>query len=129
MIYSIFLIGLFLAVVSSFLIDHFELFGLRQAWSFLMKTEKRSAEFATPSLYRFVRHPMMLGMILVLWSTPLMNAGHLILSAGMTVYIIIGTFFEEKDLVRIFGEKYLQYKRRVPMLWPSLNIKQKIKSE
>ncbi|WP_246052657.1 methyltransferase family protein [Leptospira semungkisensis] len=124
--YSIFLIGAILAVVSTFLIDHFELFGLRQAWDFLRKTEPHSTEFVTPSLYKLVRHPMMFGIILALWGTPLMNLGHLILSIGMTLYIIIGTFFEERDLVRTFGEKYLQYKRAVPMFWPFLKLKQRI---
>ncbi|WP_244243466.1 methyltransferase family protein [Leptospira andrefontaineae] len=125
-IYSIFLIGIILSVVSTFLIDHFELFGLRQAWNFLIKTESYPSEFSTPSLYKLVRHPMMLGMILALWSTPLMNLGHLILSIGLTIYIIIGTFFEERDLIRTFGEKYLNYKRTVPMLLPLLLLRQKI---
>lgn len=129
---SIFSAGLLLAIVSSFLIDHFGIFGLRQPWNFLMKTESREVEFGTPSLYKLVRHPMMLGMILILWSTPLMNVGHFILSVGMTIYIILGTLFEERDLGRIFGEKYRQYKREVPMFLPSLHVNngtQKIKSE
>ncbi|WP_243396383.1 methyltransferase family protein [Leptospira hartskeerlii] len=128
-IHFIFLIGILLAVVSTFLIDHFELFGLKQAWNYLIKTEPHAAEFVTPSLYKLVRHPMMLGIILVLWSTPVMNIGHLILSSGLTLYIIIGTFFEERDLVHIFGEKYLQYKRAVPILLPFIKLKQNIKSE
>ncbi|MGJ4745211.1 methyltransferase family protein [Leptospira sp. SA-E8] len=111
-----------MAVVSSFLIDHFELFGLKQAWHLFTKTEAHITEFATPSLYKLVRHPMMLGMILALWSTPLMNLGHLILSAGMTSYIVIGTLYEEKDLVRTFGEKYLHYKRTIPMLLPFFKL-------
>ncbi len=127
--YSVFSIGLLLAVISAFLMDHFELFGLRQAWNFLIKTESHNTEFITPSLYKLVRHPMMFGMILVLWSTPLMNVGHFILSIGMTLYIVIGTLFEERDLVRSFGEKYLRYKRAVPMFWPFFTLKQKIKSE
>ncbi|WP_246839109.1 methyltransferase family protein [Leptospira wolffii] len=130
--YSIFLIGFILVVVSTFLIDHFGFFGLRQAWNFFTGTESSKGEFVTPSLYRFVRHPMMLGIILALWSTPLMNVGHLILSVGMTFYIIIGTLFEERDLVRTFGEEYLQYKRVVPMFWPTLRGSkgsQKIKLE
>ncbi|TGN00047.1 methyltransferase family protein [Leptospira dzoumogneensis] len=126
MTYSIFLIGLLLAVVSTFLIDHFELFGLKQAWNFPTKTEPHTTKFVTPSLYKLVRHPMMFGMLLVLWSTPLMNAGHLLLSIGMTLYIIVGTLFEERDLVRNFGEKYLRYKRVVPMLLPFFTFKQKI---
>ncbi|WP_232420969.1 isoprenylcysteine carboxylmethyltransferase family protein [Leptospira sp. B5-022] len=127
--YSIFIIGLILAVVSTFLIDHFELFGLKQAWNYLKKTESHNSEFVSPSLYRLVRHPMMFGMILVLWSTPLMDLGHLILSTGMTLYIVIGTFFEERDLVRTFGEKYIQYKHEVPMFLPSFTLKQRMKSE
>ncbi|PKA16395.1 phospholipid methyltransferase [Leptospira haakeii] len=124
--YSIFLIGFILAVVSTFQIDHFELFGLKQAWNFLIKTEEHTPEFVTPSLYKLVRHPMMFGIILLIWSTPLMNLCHLILSIGMTLYIIIGTFLEEKDLIRTFGEKYLQYKREVPMLLPFFTFNQKV---
>lgn len=124
-IYTIFTIGFALVVVSTFLIDHFELFGLRQAWNYFLKTQSTTAGFATPSFYKFVRHPMMLGMILILWSTPLMNIGHLILSLGMTLYIIIGTSFEERDLILTFGENYLRYKREVPMLWPFFIRKQK----
>ncbi|MEI7013444.1 methyltransferase family protein [Leptospira licerasiae] len=127
--YSFFLMGLLLAVVSSFLIDHFELFGLSQAWNFLMKTDSKTSEFATPSLYKLVRHPMMFGMLLALWSIPLMSADHLILSIGMTIYIIIGTLYEERDLVRVFGEKYQQYKLTIPMLLPFFRLEQKIKSE
>ncbi|TGL63754.1 isoprenylcysteine carboxylmethyltransferase family protein [Leptospira sarikeiensis] len=118
LIHVIFSIGLFLAVLSSFLIDHFELFGLKQAWSFLKKSESHSTEFSTPSLYKLVRHPMMFGILLALWSTTFMKADHLILSIGMTLYIIIGTFYEERDLIKMFGEKYLNYKRAVPMLLP-----------
>ncbi|MEI1279598.1 NnrU family protein [Leptospira venezuelensis] len=125
-VHSIFIIGSLLAVVSTFLIDHFELFGLRQAWNFFARTQSRASEFYIPSLYKLVRHPMMLGMILVLWSTPSMNLGHLILSLGMTIYIIIGTFFEERDLIRNFSDKYLQYKQAVPMLIPFFMLKQKI---
>lgn len=124
--YSIFLIGFILVVVSTLLIDYFELFGLKQTWNFLIRKEGHATEFVTPSLYKLVRHPMMLGMLLVLWSTPLMDLGHLILSIGMTLYIIIGTFFEERDLVRNFGDKYLQYKQVVPMLLPFFALKKKI---
>lgn len=124
--YSIFLMGFILAVVSTFLIDHFELFGLKQVWNFLIKPEEQTAKFVTPSLYKLVRHPMMFGMILVIWGTPLMNLDHLILSIGMTLYIAIGTFFEERDLIRTFGEKYLQYKRSVPMLLPFFTFNQKV---
>ncbi|TGL31364.1 isoprenylcysteine carboxylmethyltransferase family protein [Leptospira koniambonensis] len=126
-IYSVFLIGFILAVVSTFLIDHFELFGLKQAWNFFIRKEKHTIEFATPSLYKLVRHPMMFGILLVLWSTPFMDLSHLILSIGMTLYIIIGTFFEEKDLVRTFGERYLQYKQVVPMLLPFITLKKKLR--
>ncbi|TGJ98366.1 isoprenylcysteine carboxylmethyltransferase family protein [Leptospira langatensis] len=123
--YSIFLIGLLLAVASTFMIDHFDLFGLKQPWNSLIGSGSQPIEFVTPSLYKVVRHPMMLGILLMLWSTPLMNAGHLLLSLGMTLYIVIGTWFEERDLVRNFGEKYLQYKRTVPMLLPSLKQKER----
>lgn len=120
---GLFAIGLLLVVVSTFLIDHLELFGLRQAWNAFRGGRPREQDFVTPSLYKFVRHPMMLGMILILWATPRMDASHLMLATGMTLYTIIGTIFEERDLVRQFGERYQQYKREVPMFRPRFSKK------
>lgn len=102
-------IGWLIALTSTWLIDHFELFGLRQA---------RATAFKTPLLYRLVRHPLMLGFLLAFWATPHMTAGHLLFAAMMTAYILVGVRLEERDLVAQFGDTYEQYRRRVPMLVP-----------
>jgi protein-S-isoprenylcysteine O-methyltransferase Ste14 len=102
------------ALVSTHLIDHFELFGLRQAFG-------RSAPepvFRTPLLYRWVRHPLYFGMLLAFWSAPTMSASHGLFSALLSVYILIGVRHEERDLVRIFGDEYRRYQAAVPMLIP-----------
>ncbi len=104
--------------VSSFLIDHFELFGLSQVCRQLTRRAAAPQAFRTPLLYRHVRHPLYLGFVIGAWATPQMSLGHLVFAAGMTAYILIGIFFEERDLVRLFGERYLQYQARVGMLLP-----------
>lgn len=106
------------AVWSTFVIDHFELFGLRQAWRHLRRQVEPQAVFQEKSLYRVVRHPMQLGVLIGLWSTPSMSWGHLVLALGMTGYVLIGLFFEERDLVRELGDDYAAYIRRVPQLLP-----------
>jgi len=108
---------------SSFMIDHFDLFGLRQAFG----RPSRGGAFETPYLYRFVRHPLYMGLLLGLWATPLMSAGHLLLAAGMTLYVVIGIRHEEADLVRTYGDLYRKYQETVPMLLP-LRIGQGIRS-
>ena len=112
------LLGWLIAVVSTFLIDHFELFGLRQIGINLAGGKVLAPQFKTPALYRIVRHPLYFGFLLAFWSAPLMTAGHLLFAAGMTVYIFIGTLFEERDLIRQFGEDYRRYRKRVAMLIP-----------
>ncbi|MBY0320465.1 MAG: isoprenylcysteine carboxylmethyltransferase family protein [Reyranella sp.] len=102
-------IGWLIALTSTWLIDHFELFGLRRA---------RATAFKTPLLYRLVRHPLMLGFLLAFWATPHMTTGHLLFAAMMTGYILVGVRLEERDLVTQFGATYEQYRRRVPMLVP-----------
>jgi methanethiol S-methyltransferase len=110
--------GWALLLVSTFLIDHFELFGLKQGWLRARRAERVESEFKTPALYRMVRHPMMLGFLLGFWATPHMTGSQLTLALGMTLYILVGIAFEERDLVRRFGAGYLQYKRSVPKLLP-----------
>jgi protein-S-isoprenylcysteine O-methyltransferase Ste14 len=100
---------------STFLLDHFELFGLRQAFG---KSSPLQARFVTPSLYRYVRHPLYLGFLIVLWSAPTMGWGRVLLAAGLTVYVLIGVHYEERDLVRTFGDEYARYRERVPALLP-----------
>lgn len=115
----VFIAGLFVVLLSTFLIDHFELFGLRQVWSANVDTPLPSPKFRTPFLYKFVRHPMQLGVILVFFATPNMTAGHLFFAVSMTCYVLIGLYFEERSLVREFGDAYRDYQSRVPMLIPS----------
>ncbi|SPF75993.1 hypothetical protein ALP8811_00989 [Aliiroseovarius pelagivivens] len=117
--YAVFVIGLVMVLVSTFLIDHFELFGLRQIWSANLQKPMPNPTFKTPMLYKIVRHPMQLGVILVFFATPTMTAGHLFLALSMTGYVLIGLYFEERALVREFGKTYQSYQARVPMLLPN----------
>ncbi len=117
---AIYWTGWAIAMASTHMIDHFELFGVRQVMDAWRGTPARATEFKTPLLYRLVRHPLMMGFMLVFWATPHMTAGHLLFSALITAYILAGIHFEERDLVALFGESYERYRRRVPMLFPRL---------
>ncbi len=119
--YGICALGVFLVLLSTFLIDHFELFGLRQIWSANWSKPMPKPQFRTPALYRFVRHPMQLGVILVLFGTPHMTTGHALFAGLMTLYVMIGLWFEERSLVREFGDTYRAYQNMVPMLIPRLS--------
>jgi len=113
-----FIFGWFLVVLSSFLINHFELFGLQQVYFNLMNKAEPSPYFTDRFLYKIVRHPLQLGVLIGLWLTPTMSMTHLMLSSLMSIYVFIGLYFEEKDLVKNLGEKYSHYKKRVPMVIP-----------
>jgi methanethiol S-methyltransferase len=110
--------GWLVMLASSFLIDHFDLFGLRQAWSMARKLPGTKQEFRQPLFYRYVRHPLYTGLLIAFWATPRMTAGHLLFAAGFTVYILIGIAFEERDLLSQFGSRYAAYRRQVGMLLP-----------
>lgn len=110
--------GWLFAIAATWMINHFDLFGLQQAWNNFRERAPASPRFMTRFAYRFVRHPLMTGIVLGLWIVPTMSLGHLVLSAGFTGYIVIGTKIEEGDLVRMFGERYRRYRQRVPMLLP-----------
>lgn len=111
-------VGVSLILISSFLINHFELFGLQQVYLHLRSAKPASVHFGTPWLYRLVRHPLHLGTTTVLWATPTMTVGHLFFAVVMTIYIVIGIHYEERDLVRRFGDTYREYQQKTPMLLP-----------
>jgi len=113
-------LGWLIAFASTHMIDHFDLFGLRQAFVALRGTEMPGQSFKTPLLYKIVRHPLMLGFLLAFWATPEMTAGHLLFAIANTAYILVALQFEERDLIAAFGATYQEYRRRVPMLVPRL---------
>jgi len=128
-LWAVFGIGWAIVAISTFLLDHFELFGLRQAFSALVGRAAPSVEFRTPLFYRHVRHPLYLGFLVTFWSVPMMTAGHLLFSLGMSAYILVGIAFEERDLVRQFGERYRAYRRQVGMLLPRLRASEPARRE
>jgi methanethiol S-methyltransferase len=117
---GIFWLGWLIVNASTFMIDHFDLFGLRQALSALRGTAVTDPSFKTPLLYRIVRHPLMLGFLLAFWATPEMSAGHLLFASAMTLYILAALQLEERDLTAKFGATYQRYCRSVPMLLPRI---------
>ena len=116
----LFFLGWLIVLVSTFLINHFELFGLRQVWAHSRGHEIPAPVFREPVFYRRVRHPLYSGFILAFWATPVMSYGHLLLAAVITIYILIAIRYEERDLVGLFGEDYVAYRDRAGMLTPKL---------
>jgi methanethiol S-methyltransferase len=116
--WSIMGFGVAVLLWATFLIDHFELFGLRQGWSTLRGGELRGPAFVTPYLYKIVRHPLYVGWLLIFWGTPTMTAGRFLFAAGMSGYILLAIRFEERDLVQHIGEPYQRYRQQVPALVP-----------
>lgn len=112
--------GWALVFYATFLINHFDLFGLRQVWLYFVGKEYTHLPFRLNSLYRYIRHPIMTGVFIGIWFTPVMTVGHLLLALGMSTYIIIGVYHEEKDLVHTFGDRYLRYIRSTGKFFPSL---------
>jgi protein-S-isoprenylcysteine O-methyltransferase Ste14 len=119
-VWAIFAFGWATVLFTTFLIDHFELFGLRQAWAYASGRAIPASTFKTPNLYRCVRHPMQLGFIIAFWAAPVMTLNRLTVTALLTVYIVTALVFEERDLVATFGDEYRRYQKRVPRLLPRL---------
>ncbi len=115
---AIFWLGWVMLLASSFMISHFELFGLAQAFDGLLRREPEAPTFRMPLLYRHVRHPIYLSFLLSFWATPAMTVGHLLFAVATTGYILIAIQFEERDLVRQFGDEYRSYRQNVAMLVP-----------
>ncbi|QNP41564.1 methanethiol S-methyltransferase [Lysobacter solisilvae (ex Woo and Kim 2020)] len=112
-------LGWLLVLSSTFLINHFDLFGLRQVWFHARQRKAMDEPFVTRAFYRIVRHPLMLGFLIAFWATPTMTLGHLLFAAMTTGYILVAVkFLEERDLVALYGDTYRDYQRRVPMLLP-----------
>ena len=120
MLYGLYGIGILLVFVSTVLLNHFELFGMRQAWLYLKGKPYTHLPFKLPSLYRHVRHPLYVGWITVFWATPAMSYGHLLFAFVATAYILVAVRLEERDLVGFHGSLYDEYRRQVPMFIPRM---------
>jgi protein-S-isoprenylcysteine O-methyltransferase Ste14 len=117
---SVHWLGWLIAFASTHMIDHFDLFGVRQALVAWRGAKISGQSFRTPLLYKIVRHPIMLGFLLAFWATPVMTSGHLLFALANTAYILVALQFEERDLIAEFGAAYQDYRRRVPMLLPRI---------
>lgn len=119
-IWGVFLMGWTILFIATWLISHFELFGIAQAWRHTRGVEPPPQEFRTPFFYRWIRHPIYTGFLIAFWATPDMTYSHLLLALGMTIYIFIGIAHEERDLVDHFGERYIDYRTRVGSVIPGV---------
>src|SRR6185295_12714547 len=114
-LYGLFVGGWLLVLYATFLINHFDLFGMRQVWLYLKGRPYTPLAFATPGAYRYVRHPLYVGWLLTFWATPTMTAAHLVFALVTTAYILVAIRFEERDLADVHGPAYEEYRRQVPM--------------
>ena len=119
-LWVLFAAGWAIVLISTWLINHFDLFGLAQVWRHWRGIEQQPYKLSTPLFYRVVRHPLYSGFLLAFWATPTMSVGHALLAAGMTVYVLIAIRYEERDLVGYYGDKYVDYRKRVGTLVPGL---------
>jgi protein-S-isoprenylcysteine O-methyltransferase Ste14 len=117
---GLFIVGWLMVPTVSLMINHFDLFGLRQIWLHLRGRENAALPFKTPMLYGYMRHPLYVGWFLAFWATPTMTVGHLLFAASLTVYMVLASKVEERDLVQHFGKTYEEYRRRVPAFVPRL---------
>ena len=121
-------LGWLTVLVTTFLINHFDLFGLRQVWLHLLGKPYTALEFRTPGPYKLVRHPLYVGWLMVFWSAPVMTVAHLVFAVMTTAYILVAIQFEERDLVRAHGE-YAEYRKRVPMIIPAGRAKEPVRGQ
>ncbi len=119
-LWSLFGFGWWLILLSTFLTDHFDLFGLRQTWLYLVKKSYTDVGFTQSFVYGWIRHPMMLGILISFWSIPTMTKGHLVFSLGMSFYVLVGIYFEEKSLAKSIGQQYNEYQKRTAKLVPGV---------
>jgi protein-S-isoprenylcysteine O-methyltransferase Ste14 len=119
-LWALFALGWVILFIATHLINHWELFGLAQAWRYFRGRQAEPHVLRQPLFYRLVRHPIYSGILLAVWATPEMSYGHLLLAIGFTIYIVIGIRYEEKDLVAYFGVTYVEYRRRVGMVIPGI---------
>ena len=120
---ALYAIGWLLLLYTTFLIDHFDLFGLAQVWGRFTGKTLRSPQFHTPSLYRHVRHPLYVGWLMIFWAAPTMTVAHFVFAVATTAYILLAIPLEERDLIAAYGERYIQYRRTTPMLIPRISTK------
>ena len=117
---TLYALGWLFLFYATFLVDHLDLFGLAQAWRRWAGGTYREPEFHARGVYGFVRHPIYIGWLLIVWAAPTMTIAHLVFAFGSTIYILAGIWFEERDLVEAFGERYVEYRHRTPMLLPRI---------
>jgi protein-S-isoprenylcysteine O-methyltransferase Ste14 len=122
LLWALYFVGWAIVLYSSFVIDHFELFGLTQVWTHFLGREPSAAAFSERSLYRWVRHPLMLGFIVAFWSAPAMSQGRLLFAVVTTLWILVAIQIEERDLAAFLGQPYREYRGRTSMLIPTLRL-------
>ena len=119
-LWGLFVVGWVLVLMATFLTNHFDLFGLRQSWLYFCQKTYTLVIFTEILFYRWIRHPMMTGLLIAFWALPTMTVGHLVFSIGMSIYVLIGIYFEEKSLAKQLGQHYIDYQQRTKRLFPKL---------